>query len=110
MYMKISVYFVSLLLFLVLWQDNLQFLLLVSLNSERVVALKYLFGIWDDMTRSVGFPEENIKYILQFSALLNSKAAMDDCLVTSYSQIPLHQVSSHLNLASSLVVFTCITL
>ncbi|KOM33999.1 hypothetical protein LR48_Vigan02g014900 [Vigna angularis] len=64
-----------------------------SLNSDRVVALKYLFGILDDMTRSVGFPEENINYILQFSALLSSKAAMDDCLVTSYSQIPLHQVS-----------------
>ncbi|XP_068494350.1 protein virilizer homolog isoform X1 [Phaseolus vulgaris] len=64
-----------------------------SLNSDRVVALKYLFGISDDMTRSVGFPEENINYILEFSALLSSKAAMDDCLVTSFSQIPLYQVS-----------------
>ncbi|QCE05165.1 Virilizer [Vigna unguiculata] len=64
-----------------------------SLNSDRVVALKYLFGILDDTTTSVGFPEENINYILQLSALLSSKAAMDDCLVTAYSQIPLHQVS-----------------
>ncbi|KAK7355018.1 hypothetical protein VNO80_14263 [Phaseolus coccineus] len=64
-----------------------------SLNSDRVVALKYLFGILDDMTRSVGFPEDNINYILEFSALLSSKAAMDDCLVTSFSQIPLYQVS-----------------
>jgi len=109
MYMKIFAYFV-LLLFFILWQYNLQFLLLVSLNSDRVVALKYLFGISDDMTRSVGFPEENINYILEFSALLSSKAAMDDCLVTSFSQIPLYQVYTHLNVASSLVVFTCISL
>ncbi|XP_028185575.1 protein virilizer homolog [Glycine soja] len=64
-----------------------------SLNSDRVVALKYLFGISDDMTRSVVFPEENINYIQEFSALLSSKASMDDCLVTSHSQIPLYQVS-----------------
>jgi len=110
MYMKISAYFVFLLLFFILWQDDLQFLLLFSLNSDRVVALKYLFGISDDVTRSVGFPEENINYILELSALLCSKAAMDDFLVTSYSQIPLYQVYSHLNVASSLVVFPCITL
>ncbi|RZC25775.1 protein virilizer homolog [Glycine soja] len=64
-----------------------------SLNSDRVVALKYLFGISNDMTRSDGFPEENINYILEFSALLSSKASMDDCLVNSQSQIPLYQVS-----------------
>ncbi|KAL2327346.1 hypothetical protein Fmac_020773 [Flemingia macrophylla] len=64
-----------------------------SLNYDRVVALKYLFGLSDDMTKSVGFPEENINYILDFSALLSSKASTDDCLVTSHSQIPLYQVS-----------------
>ncbi|KAK7345219.1 hypothetical protein VNO77_15803 [Canavalia gladiata] len=64
-----------------------------SLNSDRVVTLKYLFGLSDDMTRSVGFPEENINYILEFSALFSSKAATDDCLITSQSEIPLYQVS-----------------
>ncbi|XP_027363282.1 protein virilizer homolog isoform X3 [Abrus precatorius] len=65
-----------------------------SLNSDRVVTLKYLFGISDDMARSVDFPEENINYILEFGALLSSMAATDDdCMDTSHSQIPLYQVS-----------------
>lgn len=54
--------------------------------------LKYLFGLSDDMTRSAGFPEENINYILEFSTLLSSKITMEDCLVTSHLQIPLYQV------------------
>ncbi|RDY10880.1 hypothetical protein CR513_04526, partial [Mucuna pruriens] len=68
-----------------------------SLNSDRVVVLKYLFGLSDDMASSVGFSEENINYILEFSALLSSKASMDDCLVTPHSQIPLYQVSESVN-------------
>lgn len=62
-----------------------------SLNTDRVVALKHLFGLSDDM--SFGFPEENINYVQEFSALLSSKASTDDCLVTSLSQIPLYQVA-----------------
>ncbi|KAK7278744.1 hypothetical protein RJT34_23780 [Clitoria ternatea] len=64
-----------------------------SLNSDRVVTLKYLFGLSDDMPRPAGFSEENINCILEFSALLSSKVAMDDCSVTSHLQIPLYQVS-----------------
>ncbi|KAK7392701.1 hypothetical protein VNO78_21145 [Psophocarpus tetragonolobus] len=64
-----------------------------SLNSDRIVVLKYLFGVSDDTTRLFGFPEENINYILEFSALLSSKASFADCLVTFHSQIPLYQVS-----------------
>lgn len=64
-----------------------------SLNSNRVVSLKYLFGLSDDMSRSIGFPEENINYIQEFSALLSSKASTDDCLDTCHFQIPLYEVS-----------------
>ncbi|XP_057426719.1 protein virilizer homolog isoform X3 [Lotus japonicus] len=64
-----------------------------SLNSDRVVALKYLFGISDDVTRSAGFPEENIHYILELYTMLCSKSMIDDCLVTSHLQIPLYKVS-----------------
>ncbi|XP_061352385.1 protein virilizer homolog [Gastrolobium bilobum] len=64
-----------------------------GLNSDRVVVLKFLFGLSDDMTRLAGFPEENINYILEFSTLLSSKTTMDGCLVTSHLEIPLYQVS-----------------
>ncbi|XP_004497651.1 protein virilizer homolog isoform X2 [Cicer arietinum] len=64
-----------------------------SLISDRVVALKYLFGISDDVTRSFDFPEENINYILELSTMLSSKATVNDCMVTSHLQIPLYQVS-----------------
>ncbi|KAI4300545.1 hypothetical protein L6164_033913 [Bauhinia variegata] len=55
-----------------------------SLNSDRVITLKYLFGISDDATRSVGFPDENINYILELTSLLSSEITVDD---------PLFQVS-----------------
>ncbi|CAK8571309.1 unnamed protein product [Lathyrus sativus] len=64
-----------------------------SLFSDRVLALKYLFGLSDDVTRSLDFPEENINCILDLSTMLSSKATVDDCLVTSHLQIPLYQVS-----------------
>lgn len=68
------------------------FSFLVSLNSDRVITLKYFFGLSDDATRSFSFPEENINYILELSTLLSSKTTIDDCLVTSHLQIPLYQV------------------
>ncbi|CAL0317010.1 unnamed protein product [Lupinus luteus] len=64
-----------------------------SLISDRVVVLKYLFGLSDDMAKPAGFPEESINYILEFCSLLSSKMVMDDCLITSHLQIPLCQVS-----------------
>ncbi|CAL0299449.1 unnamed protein product [Lupinus luteus] len=64
-----------------------------SLISDRVVVLKYLFGLSDYMAKSVGLPEENINYILEFTSLLSAKMTMDDSLITSHLQIPLYQVS-----------------
>ncbi|GAU28853.1 hypothetical protein TSUD_21900 [Trifolium subterraneum] len=63
------------------------------MNGDRIVALKYLFGLSDDVTRSFDFPEENLNYILDLSTILSSKATVDGCLVTSHLQIPLYQVS-----------------
>lgn len=79
---------------------------MVSLISDRVVALKYLFGLSDDVTRSFDFPEENINYILDLSTILSSKATVDDCLVTSHMQIPLYQVKFHFNTGSCLLFFS----
>lgn len=45
----------------------------ISLNMDAVVALKFLFGLPDDMAGIGGFPEENINYILEFSTLLSSR-------------------------------------
>ncbi|KAI4348874.1 hypothetical protein L6164_009542 [Bauhinia variegata] len=61
-----------------------------SLKSDRVITLKYLFGLSDDVTRSVDFPEENINYILELTSLISSEITLDDRLVL---QIPLYQVS-----------------
>lgn len=61
--------------------------LLASLNSDRVVMLKYLFGLCDDTIRSACFPEENINYIVELTALFSSKISVDDHLITSDSQI-----------------------
>ncbi|KAK8672102.1 hypothetical protein V6N13_110476 [Hibiscus sabdariffa] len=44
-----------------------------SLNLNAVVALKFLFGLPDDMAGIGDFPEDNIKYIQEFSSLLSSR-------------------------------------
>ncbi|KAK8715597.1 hypothetical protein V6N13_042928 [Hibiscus sabdariffa] len=44
-----------------------------SLNLNAVVALKFLFGLPDDMAGISDFPEDNIKYIQEFSSLLSSR-------------------------------------
>ncbi|XVE75858.1 hypothetical protein DITRI_Ditri12bG0125200 [Diplodiscus trichospermus] len=49
-----------------------------SLNMNAVVALKFLFGLPDDMAGIGGFPEENINYIQEFSTLLSSRITNDD--------------------------------
>ncbi|KAE8715295.1 hypothetical protein F3Y22_tig00110183pilonHSYRG00100 [Hibiscus syriacus] len=54
-----------------------------SLNMNAVVALKFLFGLPDDMAEVGGFPEDNIKYIQEFSSLLSSRIANDDEYQTS---------------------------
>ncbi|KAA8516811.1 hypothetical protein F0562_017079 [Nyssa sinensis] len=61
-----------------------------SLNSERIVALKCLFGLPYDTSCSDGFHEENIKYIQELITLLSSKinddefSAVSDTNTTSY--------------------------
>ncbi|KAF7804221.1 protein virilizer-like protein [Senna tora] len=67
--------------------------LLFCMDGERVAVLKYLFGLSDDKTRSTGFPEENINYIVELNALFSSKFTVDDNLVTSDSQTLLYQAS-----------------
>ncbi|KAK4272667.1 hypothetical protein QN277_021186 [Acacia crassicarpa] len=62
-----------------------------SLNSNRVVILKNLFGL-SDMTRSAGFQEENINYVGDLTALFSSKISIDSRLNTSDRQI-MFQVS-----------------
>ncbi|XP_028787721.1 protein virilizer homolog [Neltuma alba] len=54
-----------------------------SLNSDRVVILKHLFGLSDDMTRSAGYPEDNINYVVDLTALFSSKIIADSRLNTS---------------------------
>ncbi|XVE96282.1 hypothetical protein REPUB_Repub02eG0207600 [Reevesia pubescens] len=49
-----------------------------SLNMNAVVALKFLFGLPDDMAGIGDFPEENINYIQEFSTLLSSRISNDD--------------------------------
>lgn len=47
--------------------------LLISLNLDAVVSLKYLFGLPDDeKSGTEGFSEENINYIQRLSVVLNS--------------------------------------
>ncbi|KAJ7957710.1 Embryo defective protein [Quillaja saponaria] len=64
-----------------------------SLNLDRVIILKYLFGLSDDMTSSACFPVENINYILNLPTLLSSKINADDHWAASDFQTPLYQVS-----------------
>ncbi|KAK8562208.1 hypothetical protein V6N12_049255 [Hibiscus sabdariffa] len=54
-----------------------------SVNVNAVVALKFLFGLPDDMAGLGGFPEDNIKYIQEFSSMLSSRIANDDDYQTS---------------------------
>ncbi|KAE8717059.1 putative ATP-dependent RNA helicase DHX36-like isoform X1 [Hibiscus syriacus] len=54
-----------------------------SLNTNAFVALKFLFGLPDDVAGVGGFPEDNIKYIQEFSSLLSSRIANDDDYQTS---------------------------
>ncbi|KAI9122390.1 hypothetical protein K1719_007079 [Acacia pycnantha] len=72
-----------------------------SLNSNRVVILKNLFGL-SDMTRSAGFHEENINYVGDLTALFSSKISIDSRLNTSDRQIMLQVSKTVESLASVL--------
>lgn len=66
--------------------------LLVSLNLDSVVALKFLFGLPDDMHGTGGFSEENINYIQEMITLLNSKITTDEHAATSDVDTSLYRV------------------
>ncbi|XVF76085.1 hypothetical protein PTKIN_Ptkin13bG0237800 [Pterospermum kingtungense] len=64
-----------------------------SLNTDAVVALKFLFGLPDDMAGIGGFPEDNINYIVEFSTLLSSRISNDDHQSPSDMHIVMCKVS-----------------
>ncbi|KAH7554178.1 hypothetical protein JRO89_XS12G0126700 [Xanthoceras sorbifolium] len=66
--------------------------LLISLSLNRVVALKYLFGLSDDKSVAEGSPEENMRCIKKLAAVLSSKMDDDDDY-TCDMEITLCQVS-----------------
>ena len=66
---------------------------LVGLYLDSGVALKYLFGLPDDMSGTDGFSEENINYIQELITLLRSKISADDHAATSDMDATLNQVS-----------------
>lgn len=67
--------------------------LLVGLHLDSGVALKYLFGLTDDMSGTDGFSEENINYIQELITLLRSKISADYHGATSDMDATLYQVS-----------------
>lgn len=62
------------------------------LNLNRVAALKCLFGLPYDMGLTDGFPEENIKFIIEMTTLLTSMIRNDDYSTTSNMKSTLYQV------------------
>lgn len=62
--------------------------MLISLNSNAIAALKYLFGLPDDKSGTESFPEENVKLIQKMFTVL-SKINDDNY----YSAIPDLQTS-----------------
>ncbi|XP_022765793.1 uncharacterized protein LOC111310578 [Durio zibethinus] len=60
---------------------------------NAVVALKFLFGLPDDMAGLRGFPEENINCIEEFSTLLSSRISDDDYQSPSDMHVTMCQVS-----------------
>ncbi|XP_075637615.1 protein virilizer homolog isoform X2 [Castanea sativa] len=63
------------------------------MDGKSGVALKYLFGLPDDMSGTDGFSEENINYIQELITLLRSKISADDHAATSDMDATLYQVT-----------------
>ncbi|PSS01624.1 Protein virilizer like [Actinidia chinensis var. chinensis] len=63
-----------------------------SLSSDRVAALKCLFGLPFDTSGTDDFPEENIKYIEDLTTLLSSKISDGKFPVDSNLNLILYQV------------------
>ena len=57
---------------------KIAFFLLISLDLNRVSAMKFLFGLPHDLSGKDDFPEENIRYIQELTTLLSSKVTDDD--------------------------------
>ncbi|VVA15380.1 PREDICTED: embryo defective 2016 [Prunus dulcis] len=60
------------------------------LNPDRVVAVKFLFGIPDDIGEEDSVPHENLSYIRELTSMLKTIAA--DHVADSDTQTPLYQV------------------
>lgn len=62
----------------------------IRLNPDRVVAVKFLFGIPDDIGEEDSVPHENLSYIHELTSMLKTIAA--DHVADSDTQTPLCQV------------------
>lgn len=65
--------------------------LLLSLNLDQVVAVKFLFGLPDEKNATDGASEEIVDYINKLTSILSSKIDADD-YVGNYEMRPLYQV------------------
>ncbi|XP_052200578.1 protein virilizer homolog [Diospyros lotus] len=74
-----------------------------SLNLDRVVALKFLFGIPYGTGGTDDFPEDNIKYIEDLTASLGSKIGDDKYPAISDMDSTLYQVEKSAKLLLSLL-------
>ncbi|GKV31944.1 hypothetical protein SLEP1_g40595 [Rubroshorea leprosula] len=64
-----------------------------SLNLNAVVALKFLFGLPDDMAGIDCFPEGNISYVQEVFTFLSSRISNDESQATSNLHSSFYQVS-----------------
>lgn len=66
--------------------------MLISLNSNAIVALKYLFGLPDDKSGTESFPEENVKLLQKMATVLSKINDDNDYSATPDVQTSLCQV------------------
>lgn len=66
--------------------------LLLSLDFDQIVAVKFLFGLPDNKIATDGAPEENVDYINKLTSILSSKIAADDYTGSHEIRPSLYQV------------------
>ena len=91
---------------------KIAFFLLISLNLDRVFAMKFLFGLPHDLSGMDDFPEENIRYIQELTTLLGSKVTDEDYSAKSDMKTTLCRVqpfSNHSSLTCLFFLLNCIT-
>ncbi|KAK9699314.1 hypothetical protein RND81_08G166700 [Saponaria officinalis] len=75
-----------------------------SFSEERIDALKYFFGLSSGVDSLDGVPEESIKYVRDWPALLSSKMTDDDYVVSSHLEATLHQLLDSAKSLSSMLL------